>query len=134
MAAANCPLCTQKLTLAHADIKDWFGKVRGPFPNAHISWTFRDRDSQEQAFSDGRSKLHFPESAHNISDMNGDPCARAIDLFVLDEDGIGTWPPAFFSAVEAFNQTLQAPLMWGGLWKSLGDRDHWQLQQSPGPQ
>lgn len=119
---SNCPLCEEKLSLAHAELRSWFIDVVKPwYLNAHISWSFREKTDQEVLFLNGKTKLHFPESAHNKSP------ALALDLFQIDPDGEGFWNPEFFAALHAINVVKHPNIFWGGLWRSLGDKDHFEL-------
>ena len=112
-----CPLCEQKLSAAHEKLIEWFHDLKSRHPDVHISWSFRDETSQEQAFQDGKTKLHFPLSAHNKQP------AMALDIFQIDDSGKAKWDPVFCAKV-----AQESPLLrWGGDWKSLGDRDHFEL-------
>lgn len=124
-----CPRCEDKLKDAHADLAEWFrDKVKPRYPQAHVSWSYRGQDDQERAFLDGKSKLHFPLSAHNKSDDQGHPCALALDLFQLSDDGVAVWPWKFFYAISVMASRDKAPIGWGGLWTHLGDADHFELK------
>jgi hypothetical protein len=125
----DCPLCEVKLQQAHPDLVKWFKeKVKPSFPAAHISWSYRDKANQEQAFLDGKSKLHYPLSAHNKCDDHGNPCAMALDLFELDFHGQASWPWGFFRDISNMNNKDACPIFWGGLWAKLGDADHMELR------
>ncbi len=117
-----CPLCEQKLLQADARLSAWFhDHVKPSFPEAHVSWTYRDQISQDQAVCDGKSKLSFPNSAHNKLP------ALAIDLFEIDQTGKATWNPSFFNAIHDMNQKLGIDLLWGAQFRTLGDSDHWEI-------
>ena len=118
----ECPACSEKLVLAHPDLASWFReKVKPKYPDAHISWSFRDKESQEQAFLDGKSKLHFPNSAHNKTP------AEALDLFELDVNGIGRWAYGYFRDIAEMASIDKDPIFWGGHYTHLGDGDHYAL-------
>jgi hypothetical protein len=122
-----CPNCEQKLTEADPALGVWFRKIKAEFPTAHISWSYRDRASQEQAFTEGKTKLHFPNSPHNFVGTDSKPCAKALDLFNLSEDGIATFPPPFYAKIWQRCCENKDPIKWGGTFKTLGDADHFQL-------
>lgn len=125
----DCLSCDLKLKQAHPYLSNWFtSTIKPAFPLAHISWSYRGKDDQEAAFAQSKSKLHYPNSAHNWME-NGQPCALAIDLFVLDQ-GIASWPGQFFVDVNALSTDC---MLWGGNFRTLGDRDHWQLDPSKLP-
>lgn len=117
-----CPLCEEKLAQVHPDLAAWYRtEVKPRHPDAHVSWGYRDKVSQEAAFEDGKTKLHFPKSAHNKLP------ARALDLFEINAAGIATWEPRFFSTIAARNKIDYPHMIWGGDWKTLGDGDHFEL-------
>lgn len=120
-----CPLCEQKLKQAHPQIAAWFRDVVKPaFPEAHVSWSFRDQKSQNEACAEGKSKLPWPKSAHNACDASGVPCAKALDLFQLASNGMALWHWNFFKQISVL---LTSDMKWGGIWKELGDFDHFSL-------
>ena len=124
-----CPACADKLLMAHKDLHDWFiDHIKPNFPTAHISWSFRDQASQEQAYADHKSKLHFPYSAHNKMP------ALALDLFEILESGEGAWNPAFFASINKYNLDHGIQLKWGAHFRLLGDDDHWQVVEDNAPQ
>lgn len=127
----ECPLCEEKLINAFQSLSEWFRtKVKGKYPDCHISWSYRPKESQEEAFLDGKSKLHFPNSAHNKSNAEGQPCAMALDLFELDLNGMACWHWSYFKniALDAENEKL--PIKWGGQWVTLGDADHFEWNET----
>lgn len=120
-----CPLCEQKLISAHETLATWFRDgVKPAYPSAHISWSFRDKSDQELAFLNGKTRLHFPDSAHNKSP------SLALDLFQLDIGGNGLWDHEFFAALHTINAVKFPYIIWGGLWKSIGDADHFEYVPS----
>jgi len=126
-----CPSCEDKLKQAHPQLANWFREdVKSKYPDAHISWSYRDRMNQNQAFAEGKSKLVFPLSAHNKSDDQGNPCALALDLFQLASNGMGCWPWAYFKQIAEEMKASRQDMKWGGDFKSLGDADHFELQMS----
>lgn len=122
---AVCPSCAEKLLQAHPYLQSWFKEVKSRYANAHVSWSFRDMTDQNEYLREGKTRLAFPKSAHNVS-VQGKPCSMALDLFLIDEDGIAKWPPLWFAKLNSENQTMKEPIFWGGKWKSLGDGDHYQ--------
>lgn len=122
-----CPLCEEKLVTAHPDLAQWFrGHVKLKFEDAHISWAWRSREDQELMFKEGRTRAHWPSSAHNA--MEGDkPCARALDLFQIGADNVARFSGKFYLAVNLMIESAGSPIDWGGKWKSFGDADHFQL-------
>jgi hypothetical protein len=124
----ECPLCAEKLLQAHPDIVAWFKDcIKPKFPDAHISWSFRDKVNQNQCFAEGKSKLSWPMSAHNKSDDQGNPCAMALDLFQLASNNMACWPYQWFKSIIDYSNAEGHTVQWGGNWKSIGDGDHYQL-------
>ena len=127
-----CPGCDSKLLTAHPDLQTWFRALKPQFLDAHISWAFRDEESQNQAFSDGKSKFKWPYSDHNHME-NGVPCSRALDLFELSPDYTALFPPGFYWRINEFNKQNYPGLLWGGQWKSFKDTDHFYLFKASEP-
>jgi hypothetical protein len=121
-----CPLCTEKLKTAHPLLVAWFQRVKARHINAHVSWAYRGPEDQEKAFKEGKTKLHYPDSKHNNM-FNGKPCSLALDLFILDEDGVARFPGLWYAKLNVENEANKEPIFWGGRFKSFGDLDHWQL-------
>ena len=116
-----CPLCEQKLTIAHPYLVNWFRTKKQAYPTLHISWAYRDPADQELAFQDGKTQLHFPNSAHNKVP------SLALDLFSLTEDGIAAFPYPLYKKISDENKADRLSLIWGGDFKSIGDSDHFQV-------
>ena len=123
-----CPGCALKLDSADFRLRDWFLKeVKPNFKDAHISWAFRDKVDQQQAFDNGKTCLEWPNSAHNHMN-NAVPCARALDLFQVNDDHpTGCWEPKWFYLINAHNEQNGIQLKWGGKFQTLGDSDHFEL-------
>lgn len=118
----ECPACEEKLEKSHASLVVWFQKKKAKNPKLHISWSHRDKDSQEEAYSEGKTKLHYPNSKHNKLP------AEALDLFELNDQGIAIWNPMTFADIASESEKDGDPIMWGGRWKTIGDTDHFQYK------
>jgi hypothetical protein len=128
-----CPACEEKKSLAHPLLRKYWDAVKDEFPEAHISWTYRNSDEQLQCYKEGKTELLYPKSAHNTT-VDGVPHARAMDLFRINPDGQAEWKKSFFAAVASFLEKGDASVEWAGTWKSakgkrLGDFDHFQLHK-----
>lgn len=99
---------------------------------AHVSWVFRNESQQTQAVIDKVSETPWPRSQHNKM-MDGKPCARAFDLFEIDQRGRAVWDPSFFRAIWKFVEAKGFPVKWGGAWKSIGDANHFELHKTVEP-
>lgn len=129
-AGLDCELCDYKLESAHPILQDWFKtKVKIKFPDAHISWSFRDEQEQEQYFLDKKTELHWPDSPHNFM-VDGKPCSKALDLFQIDDTGEGLWNPIFFFRLGEIIKAESDPVFWGGLFKTFGDANHYQIVET----
>lgn len=120
----QCPLCTEKLGLAHPALAHWFDAIKAKFPDAHISWTFRDEAAQNQFFEQHKTRARWPHSAHNKQP------AQAMDLFQIRADLVAAWPEPWFRQIADYLDSCDAPMVWGGTWKSIGDGDHFQLRET----
>lgn len=128
-----CPSCTEKLQTAHPYLAEWFRKLKGRYLNAHVSWAYRGAEDQEQFFKEGKTHCHYPNSAHNKTKPDGTPCAMALDLFQLDDDGVARFAPLWYAKVNTENEANHEPIAWGGKFKSLGDGDHFELKPPSAP-
>lgn len=142
-----CPSCTEKLGQAHRELSDWFNAVvLVQFPNAHISWSYRGKDSQNECVAEGKSKLPWPGSSHNRrvpiddekpyditheADPNTHPESLALDLFQFTDNGMAVWQPEFFLTLAQQIKDNKEPMLWGGNWPHLGDKDHFQIIIQP---
>lgn len=126
---STCDLCEEKLKQAHPEMAEWYRtQVKPKYPDAHISWTYRDQVSQNQAHAEGKSKLSYPLSAHNKSDDQGNPCALAIDLFQLCSNGMASWDWKYFKQIADDMKAYNTNMIWGGDFKTIGDADHMELK------
>lgn len=115
-----CPLCEHKLIQAHPYIANWFRWVKNKYINVHVAWAFRGEADQTAAVISGASKRPWPTSKHNHTELVGDailPRSLALDLFLIDEDGIAQWPPLFYARVNKESLDEKYQVMWAGLWK-----------------
>ncbi len=87
-----CPLCEKKLKDGHETLVKAFKAVVSAYPNAHVSWTFRSEQEQNEAHKRGASRLKWPDSKHNKKP------SLAMDLFQIRDDGVASWDLAFFKA------------------------------------
>ena len=117
----DCPLCDDKLAQADPRLVHWFLSAKVRHPDIHVSWSYRDEVSQDQAVQEGKSKLAYPKSAHNKLP------ALAIDLFQINEAGQALWNKSFFEQLDHENEQAQIKIKWGGNWVNLGDDDHWEV-------
>lgn len=122
-----CPSCEEKLLWTHSKLADWYRALKKLEPSCHISWSFRNAKDQAAAYAKGTTKLHWPNSKHNRL-VDKKPESVALDLFLLDADGIAKWPPAWFVKINDRNIASHEPIIWGGVWTQLGDGDHFQLK------
>lgn len=122
-----CPSCAEKLLDADIRLRNWFLETVNPkFPNAHISWSYRDAENQNKAFAQSRTNFVYPLSPHNKTNNIGKPYARALDLFKLTEDGKADFPFDFYKSI---SELITKDMKWGGNFKHLGDSDHFQLDE-----
>lgn len=119
-----CELCEEKLKGAHPYMADWFRRKKAKYINLHCSWAYRSRTEQEMAFTSGASDVHYPMSKHNFTKQSM-PCALAIDIFQIGEDGEGVWSVPFCTLLNKENAEAKEQIRWGGTFKLRnGKRDY----------
>lgn len=119
-----CALCELKLAQADAYLATWFrDHVKPNHRDIHVSWSYRNATEQEEAVREGKSKLHYPDSAHNLLP------SHALDLFQIDQAGHAVWDPGPLAALADYNRANQLSILWGGEFKTLGDYDHFQIRR-----
>lgn len=123
----KCSRCETMLLTAHADLVGWYRKIKKKYVNVHISCSFRNQAEQNKSFAEGKSRLAWPSSKHNNME-DKKPCSKALDLFLLDEDGLARFPPLFYAKLNADNEKEDKHIIWGGKWKSLKDLDHFEIK------
>lgn len=124
-----CPECEEKLLQAHTTLAEWFRScVKPAHQDCHISWSYRDQKSQNEAYAEGKSKLAWPMSAHNKSDDQGNPCSMALDLFQIASNGMAVWGWKYFKQIADEAVKNSEPIEWGGSWQSFEDSDHYELK------
>lgn len=121
-----CPLCTQKIAEAHPTLQLWWGKIKAKFPDAHVSWSFRDEANQNTFFQSGKTLARWPHSAHNKEP------AQAMDLFQLREDNVASWQRSFFQGIADWLKAQGCPLTWAGDWERFREFDHFQMDEPQG--
>lgn len=122
----DCPRCRFKLIEAHIAMVDWFNWIKGLFPDAHVSWSFRNEKTQNLMVKTGKSRLAWPNSKHNFS-QDGQPCSKALDLFRLDDVGVAKFEKPWFEKIYRVSVENNFPIRWGGNFKSFADSDHFEL-------
>jgi len=94
---------------------------------------FRNQEAQDKAYANGRSKLKFPHSKHNISPSLAVDCVpypvdwndmqRFRDLASVVKEEFAAMPEA---------EKLRYELVWGGDWKTFVDAPHFELRFAEG--
>lgn len=109
-----CASCEDKLTEVHPSLARWYRTKKERYPNLHISWGYRSAADQNRLLIDGKTKLQYPNSKHNKTDMFGSPRAEALDLFLIGEDGEAAFPMPFYRLLAAESKAWFEPIRWGG--------------------
>ncbi len=122
-----CDGCAKMLEGGDELISFWFYRVKEAFPTAHLCHVFRGKDEQDEMVKEGASFLKWPNSKHNVM-KDGNPCARAMDIFSLEDDGTATFRMGFYVQIANWLEDQGAPITWGGSFKHLVDADHFQLK------
>lgn len=123
---ASCPLCNEKLQQADPLFQEIFISLKKIFPDCHISWSFRDESDQNLFFKEGKTKVQWPDSKHNIL-KNGSPCSRALDLFKLTKDNIALFDREYYRKISTYLIKNLIPVEWAGNWIKFKETDHFQL-------
>lgn len=124
-----CPLCEEKLTLADPQLATWFRAVKARYANVHVSWSWRGEADQDAFFKEGKTRAQWPKSKHNNM-QGGRPWSLALDLFQIDEDGVARFSPLFYAKLADENEKANEPILWGGMFHSIGDKDHFELRNA----
>lgn len=125
----ECPLCNWKLKDAHPLLAAWFKSVKKRYVNVHIAWAFRSQADQDKMVREKKSLANWPNSKHNYMTADFKPCAEALDLFLLDDDGNARWPKIFYAKLAAENKVNQDPINWSGEFKSILESNHFELKK-----
>jgi len=82
----------------------------------------RGKDAQDRAFSEGRSKVQFPNSNHNTSPSN------AVDIvpYPVDWDDIQRFKD-FANFVKGVAHGMGISVRWGGDFTNFFDGPHWEV-------
>lgn len=125
-----CPLCADKIAQAHPKLQEIWVIIKKEFPEAHISWAFRNEKDQNEFYVEHKTRCKWPLSKHNTM-KDGLPYARAVDLFQLDCDGQAWFPPKFYFDIANFLAIHDHPIQWAGNWTQAKEHfcetDHYQL-------
>jgi hypothetical protein len=125
--APICESCAEKLKQADPYMAKWFNEcVKPAHIDSHVCWAFRDKDNQNDAFAEGKSKCLWPRSPHNKTDDTGKPCSKALDLFRL-VDGKALFPKNWYQDIASCSKNAGWMIKWGGDFASLSDYDHFEM-------
>jgi peptidoglycan L-alanyl-D-glutamate endopeptidase CwlK len=106
----------QRLATIHPILRTWCESLLMVFDHT-IVCGYRGEEEQEEAFRNGKSKLHYPNSYHNT-----EPLSHAVDLAPWDgERGVIDWdhPQRFIYMAGVGIQIARGmgiPIVWGGDW------------------
>ena len=127
-----CWSCENKAQQAHPYLIGWFHDIKKKYPTIHIAWSYRGVEDQEKAFDEGKSRVHYPNSAHNYV-IDGKPCSLALDLFLIDLDGCARFPSPFYKKLADENLAERLPIKWGGNFTTIADHDHFEVSKDVQP-
>lgn len=137
-----CPGCEKIIAQAHPYMQGWFRRRKAAHPDLHASWAWRGMVDQNTFLSVHRSDLAWPKSTHNRmvpidpskpmdasneKDPNARPESLAIDVFQVNAGHpMGLWDPVFCAKLNGESIAAGEAVKWGGLFKDLGDKDHFE--------
>ncbi len=84
-----------------------------------ITEGYRGKELQNRYFSEDKSKVQWPDSAHNILDKNGDPLSLAVHALPYPKFSWSDRDRFHYLAGHVMKtaKDLDIPLRWGGDWK-----------------
>jgi hypothetical protein len=121
-SCSSCEVFFSGLSFVMQDFMTWVWKNNSDF---HICQGSRNEVDQNADFAAGKSKLQWPNSAHNVFE-DGKPFSEAVDLFVLSPDGTAQFPVDRYQSLNDQAVLTSQPVVWGGSWITFKDEDHWQ--------
>lgn len=110
-----------RLQTCHPLLQDLFNEVI-KYQDCAIVFGYRNREEQEEAFKNGRSKAHYGQSNHNFYP------SLAVDVMPYpinweDMKGIHKFAGFVLGVAAAKN----IPIRWGGEFKNFFDGPHYEL-------
>jgi len=121
--------CIDRLSECHFDIQAVIVKTSSYLP-IMVTWGWRGKEDQEEAYHGGKSSLRWPHSKHNRM-VDGVPQSHAVDIipFALGEDIV--WDVTdkwrlMASYVWQVSIKKEVDLIWGGY---FGDYSHFEKQE-----
>ena len=116
-----------RLKECHPDLQRLFNEV-AKLREFAVICGYRDKDAQNQAYNQGRSKLTWPNSKHNVMP------SLAVDVmpWTTEEPHI-RWNDIpeireFAIIVKGMADKLGIKVQWGGDWPQFKDCVHWELK------
>lgn len=119
-----------RLITCHQDLQTLFNEVIKIY-DCTILCGHRNKEDQEKAVREGKSKLHYPNSKHNTSPS----LAADVAPYPIDWDDVGRFKE-FASHVKSVRDQLLADgkidsnIEWGGDWKTFKDYPHWEIKNA----
>lgn len=120
VSGPSCAGCNERLVSGDPVIQHFFLAVKSEHNDIHCSWVHRDKSDQEAAFASGESKLHYPNSKHNLMP------SEAVDIFQIDDNGRAVFDGKFCAGINKRAEELGFKLRWGGSFHDLGDSGHFE--------
>ncbi len=111
----------RRLSDCHPDLQRLFYKVI-EFKDCSVLSGYRNKDQQNKAFKDGKTKAVWGKSNHNVMP------SKAVDVMPYpihwdDYDGLYE----FAGFVKGIAAMLDIEIKWGGDFKSYFDGAHWEI-------
>lgn len=129
--ALDCQSCKDKLLNCDVRIVSFVKKIQYAFQDCHVAIGYRDQADQHQAKISGLSTFDWPDSPHNHT-INGNPCAKAVDLFCLEPDGKAYFLKDYYNLIWSWYEVNikefdNVQYGWGGNYLHLKDYDHFEI-------
>lgn len=120
------------LATCHQDLQVLFNEVIKTF-DCVVTEGYRNKEDQEKAFNEGKSKVHYPYGNHNKNpSMAADVYPYPINF---DDEKLAIW---FGGYVLGIAQKLKDEgkmthnIRWGGAWNGLGKLNTGKMLSDPG--
>lgn len=115
----------KRLGTCHSEIQIVILKAIEISPiNFGVACGFRNREDQNKAFNENKSRVQWPNGKHNKLP------SLAVDLYAY-VDGMASWNEKHLSmlagVILSIANNLVIKLKWGGHWKDFVDMPHYEI-------
>lgn len=116
-------LCAELQPLA----KEFLAQCQAQGINVHIDCTYRSGEEQDEDYAKGVTKAKAGQSAHNCVDTQGNPAARAFDIYIQAQDSSLLWDTSDPLWQETVQIGEKLGLISGSTFSDIVDFPHFEL-------